>query len=143
MDAASAAEGNHLVAEEGGHHLAVVVVGVGLCNGCVDLMSSSPMTPSGFSRLGAHIKRVIGLLYETRQTFTPEQINQNCYVIMLANKAVFDSLMNNAKVYYMRGVPNDFKPQVEVDDEFKSMLQDIDIPSNLLDVEKELFKICL
>ncbi|CAN6801834.1 unnamed protein product, partial [Brassica oleracea] len=54
-------------------------------------------------RLGAHIKRVIGLLYETRQTFTPEQINQNCYVIMLANKAVFDSLMNNAKVYYMRG----------------------------------------
>ncbi|WZZ71005.1 hypothetical protein YC2023_082375 [Brassica napus] len=88
IDAASAAEGNHLVAEEGGHHLAVVVVGVGLCNGCVDLMSSSPMTPSGF-------------------------------------------------------IPNDFKPQVEVDDEFKSMLQDIDIPSNLLDVEKELLKICL
>lgn len=30
--------------------------------------------------------------------------------------------------------PNNFKPQVEIDDEFKFLLHDIDIPSDLLDV---------
>ncbi|KAF2564985.1 hypothetical protein F2Q70_00017235 [Brassica cretica] len=39
--------------------------------------------------------------------------------------------------------PNDFKGQIEVDDEFKSLFRDIDIPSDLLDVEKELQKIGL
>ncbi|GAA0138887.1 general transcription factor [Lithospermum erythrorhizon] len=50
--------------------------------------------------VGAQIKRVIDLLYETRQAFTPEQINGVCYVDILANKAVFDSLKNNLKVRY-------------------------------------------
>ena len=50
--------------------------------------------------VGAQIKRVIELLFETRQAFTPEQINERCYVDMLSNKAVFDSLRNNPKVYY-------------------------------------------
>lgn len=158
--------------------------------------------------VGAQIKRVIELLFETRQAFTPEQINERCYVDMLSNKAVFDSLRNNPKVYYdgrrfsykakhdvkdknqllslikkyPAGIaavdlkdaypnvmddlqalkaskhiwflsnadsqediayPNDFKGQIEVDDEFKSLFRDIDIPSDLLDVEKELQKIGL
>ncbi|WJZ85955.1 hypothetical protein VitviT2T_005461 [Vitis vinifera] len=50
--------------------------------------------------VGAQIKRVIDLLLETRQAFTPEQINEACYVDMTANKAVFDSLRNNPKVNY-------------------------------------------
>ncbi|KAK9276376.1 hypothetical protein L1049_005909 [Liquidambar formosana] len=52
------------------------------------------------SPVGAQIKRVIDLLLETRQAFTPEQINETCYVDMNANKAVFDSLRNNPKVNY-------------------------------------------
>ncbi|KAJ0106251.1 hypothetical protein Patl1_18741 [Pistacia atlantica] len=78
--------------------------------------------------VGAQIKRVIDLLLEdnlrktlgclnrdswkhgmvvgcfgfkvTRQAFTPEQINEACYVDAKANKAVFDSLRNNPKVHY-------------------------------------------
>ncbi|CAL5361397.1 unnamed protein product [Camellia sinensis] len=37
---------------------------------------------------------------ETRQAFTPEQINEACYVDINSNKAVFDSLRNNPKVNY-------------------------------------------
>jgi len=37
---------------------------------------------------------------QTRQAFTPEQINDHCYVDMNSNKAVFDSLRNNPKVHY-------------------------------------------
>ncbi|KAB1223492.1 General transcription factor IIE subunit 2 [Morella rubra] len=50
--------------------------------------------------VGAQIKRVIDLLLETRQAFTPELINEACYVDLNANKAVFDSLRNNPKVHY-------------------------------------------
>ncbi|XP_028082097.1 uncharacterized protein LOC114283478 isoform X1 [Camellia sinensis] len=50
--------------------------------------------------VGAQIKRVIDLLFETRQAFTPEQINEACYVDINSNKAVFDSLRNNPKVNY-------------------------------------------
>ncbi|KAG2683030.1 hypothetical protein I3843_10G013100 [Carya illinoinensis] len=50
--------------------------------------------------VGAQIKRVIDLLLETRQAFTPEQINEACHVDTNANKAVFDSLRNNPKVNY-------------------------------------------
>ncbi|KAM1024863.1 hypothetical protein FF1_038034 [Malus domestica] len=50
--------------------------------------------------VGAQIKRVIDLLRETRLSYTPEQINQECYVDVNANKAVFDSLRNNLKVSY-------------------------------------------
>ncbi|KAI0497576.1 hypothetical protein KFK09_020807 [Dendrobium nobile] len=45
------------------------------------------------SPVGAQIKR-------TRQAFTPEQINEACYVDIMGNKAVFDSLRNNHKVHY-------------------------------------------
>ncbi|CAL5411566.1 unnamed protein product [Camellia sinensis] len=37
---------------------------------------------------------------QTRQAFTPEQINEACYVDINSNKAVFDSLRNNPKVNY-------------------------------------------
>lgn len=37
---------------------------------------------------------------QTRQAFTAEQINEACYVDVKSNKAVFDSLSNNLKVYY-------------------------------------------
>ncbi|CAL5355609.1 unnamed protein product [Camellia sinensis] len=37
---------------------------------------------------------------ETRQAFTPEQINEACYVDINSNKAVFDSLRNYPKVNY-------------------------------------------
>ncbi|KAF3958087.1 hypothetical protein CMV_016969 [Castanea mollissima] len=50
--------------------------------------------------VGAQMKRVINLLLETRQAFTPEQINEVTYVDINANKAVFDSLRNNLKVNY-------------------------------------------
>ncbi|XP_028059672.1 uncharacterized protein LOC114263355 isoform X6 [Camellia sinensis] len=39
-------------------------------------------------------------MQETRQAFTPEQINEACYVDINSNKAVFDSLRNNPKVNY-------------------------------------------
>ncbi|THG18780.1 hypothetical protein TEA_000894 [Camellia sinensis var. sinensis] len=38
--------------------------------------------------------------FMTRQAFTPEQINEACYVDINSNKAVFDSLRNNPKVNY-------------------------------------------
>ncbi|KAK9994983.1 hypothetical protein SO802_024686 [Lithocarpus litseifolius] len=50
--------------------------------------------------VGAQMKRVINLLLETRQAFTPEQINEVTSVDINANKAVFDSLRNNLKVNY-------------------------------------------
>ncbi|KAL9269535.1 Transcription initiation factor IIE subunit beta-like protein [Drosera capensis] len=50
--------------------------------------------------VGAQIKKVIDLLFEKRQAFTPEQINEATYVDMNANKAVFESLRNNPKVHY-------------------------------------------
>ncbi|KAM3681695.1 hypothetical protein ACB094_12G016900 [Castanea mollissima] len=50
--------------------------------------------------VGAQMKRVINLLLETRQAFTPEQINEVTYVDINANKAVYDSLRNNLKVNY-------------------------------------------
>ncbi|KAL9238698.1 hypothetical protein vseg_013087 [Gypsophila vaccaria] len=52
------------------------------------------------SPVGAQIKRVIYLLLERREALTPEQINDACYVDVNANKAVFESLRNNPKVYY-------------------------------------------
>ncbi|GER25903.1 transcription initiation factor IIE subunit beta [Striga asiatica] len=50
--------------------------------------------------VGSQIKRVIDFLFETRQVFTPEQINEKTYVDVNANKAVLDSLRNNPKVSY-------------------------------------------
>ncbi|KAL1205302.1 hypothetical protein V5N11_011584 [Cardamine amara subsp. amara] len=39
--------------------------------------------------------------------------------------------------------PNDLKSEIQVDDDFKALFRDIDIPSDMLDVEKELLKIGL
>lgn len=52
------------------------------------------------SPVGAQIKRVIDLLFESRQSFTAEQINEACYVDVRGNKAVFESLAKNPKVNY-------------------------------------------
>ncbi|KAJ0960271.1 hypothetical protein J5N97_001912 [Dioscorea zingiberensis] len=46
------------------------------------------------------VAEIYGILSETRQAFTPELINEACYVDVNANKAVFDSLRNNPKVHY-------------------------------------------
>ncbi|XP_068643285.1 uncharacterized protein [Aristolochia californica] len=53
--------------------------------------------------VGAQLKRVLNLLFETREAFTPEEINERCYVDVTANKAVLDSLRNNYKVNYSGG----------------------------------------
>ncbi|KAK4836417.1 hypothetical protein QYF36_022714 [Acer negundo] len=50
--------------------------------------------------VGAQIKRVIDILLDTRLAYTPEQINELCYVDVNSNKAVFESLRNNPKVYF-------------------------------------------
>lgn len=46
------------------------------------------------------LSNLLILCLQTRQAFTPEQINEQCYVDVNANKAVFDSLRNNPKVHY-------------------------------------------
>ncbi|XP_059443895.1 transcription initiation factor IIE subunit beta-like [Corylus avellana] len=155
--------------------------------------------------VGAQIKRVVDLLLQTRQAFTPEQINEACYVDANANKAVFDSLRNNPKVHYdgkhfcykskhdlkdtnqllylirkkPEGIavidlkdaypsvmedlqalkasgdilllsnfdsqedvayPNDPRVPIKVDDELKQLFRGIELPSDMLDIEKDLQK---
>ncbi|RZC57473.1 hypothetical protein C5167_004765 [Papaver somniferum] len=50
--------------------------------------------------IGAQMKRVIAILYETREAFTAEQINEVCYVDADNNREVFSGLTNNPKVFY-------------------------------------------
>ncbi|XP_022759908.1 general transcription factor IIE subunit 2-like [Durio zibethinus] len=50
--------------------------------------------------VGAQMKRVIDILYQTRKAFTPEQINEACYVDVNGNKDVFEGLRKNPKVNY-------------------------------------------
>ncbi|KAK7366779.1 hypothetical protein VNO80_08776 [Phaseolus coccineus] len=50
--------------------------------------------------VGAQMKRVIDLLFETRKALTMEQINEACYVDMRANKDVFESMRKNPKIKY-------------------------------------------
>ncbi|KAH9721837.1 transcription initiation factor IIE subunit beta [Citrus sinensis] len=157
------------------------------------------------SPVGAQIKRVIDRLLETRQAFTPEEINRDCYVDVNANKAVFDSLRNNPKVHYdgkrfsykskhdlkdksqllvlvrkfPEGIavidlkdsyptvmedlqalkaagqiwllsnfdsqediayPNDPRVPIKADDDLKLLFRDIALPSDMLDIEKDLQK---
>ncbi|KAJ0987341.1 hypothetical protein J5N97_005697 [Dioscorea zingiberensis] len=157
------------------------------------------------SPVGAQIKRVIDLLFETRQALTPEQINEACYVDINGNKAVFDSLRNNHKVSYdgkrfsykskhdLKGkdqllslirkfpeglavvdvkdaypsvmddlqalksvgqvwllsnmdsqedivYPNDPKAVIKVDDDLKQLFRGIELPRDMVDIEKELQK---
>ncbi|KAK9152570.1 hypothetical protein Sjap_000050 [Stephania japonica] len=155
--------------------------------------------------VGAQIKRVIDLLLETRQAFTPEQINEACYVDANSNKAVFDSLRNNLKVNYdgkrfsykskhdlkdksellilirkfPEGIqvidlkdayptvvedlqtlkaagevwllsnfdsqedivyPNDPRSVIKVDDDLKQLFRGIELPRDMIDIEKDLQK---
>lgn len=155
--------------------------------------------------VGAQIKRVINLLFETRQEFTPEQINEACYVDVKANKAVFESLRNNLKVNYdgkffsykskhavrdkdqllflirkcLEGIavidlkdaypnvmedlqalkaagkiwllsnfdsqediayPNDPRVPIKVDDDLKQLFRGIELPRDMIDIEKDLQK---
>ncbi|KAI3893632.1 hypothetical protein MKX03_006210 [Papaver bracteatum] len=50
--------------------------------------------------IGAQMKRVIVILYETREAFTAEQINEVCYIDAVNNREVFSGLTNNPKVFY-------------------------------------------
>ncbi|GAU19486.1 hypothetical protein TSUD_77300 [Trifolium subterraneum] len=155
--------------------------------------------------VGAQMKRVIDLLLETRQAFTPEQINEACYVDMGANKDVFDNLRKNPKVNYdgqrfsykakyglkdktellqlirkypegiavfdlkdayptvmedMQALkaagqiwllsnfdsqddiayPNDPKVHIKVDNDLKELFQKIELPRDMIDIEKDLQK---
>ncbi|KAL3498797.1 hypothetical protein ACH5RR_041529 [Cinchona calisaya] len=155
--------------------------------------------------VGAQIKRVIDLLFEKRQALKPEQINQECYVDVNANKAVFDSLKKNPKVHYdgerfsykskhdLRNkdqllvlirkfpeglavidlkdayptvmddlqslkaagqiwllsnfdsqediaYPNDPRVPIKVDDDLKQLFRGIDLPHDMIDIEKDLQK---
>ncbi|KAL8159050.1 hypothetical protein V2J09_000587 [Rumex salicifolius] len=151
--------------------------------------------------VGAQMKRVIDLLFETRQSFSPEQINQVCFVDVKGNKEVFDSLKKNVKVHYdgkrfsykganrnpcpflsrkfpegiavielkdaypnvmedLQGLkgsgqiwllssfdsqediayPNDPRVSIKVDDELKQLFRSIELPRDMLDVEKDLQK---
>ncbi|KAG8389987.1 hypothetical protein BUALT_Bualt01G0036500 [Buddleja alternifolia] len=174
--------------------------------------------------VGAQMKRVIDLLFEwyqrlenvkghvagsqlrnSRRAWTPQQINEACYVDINANKAVFDSLKKNPKVNYdgkqfsykskhnvrdksqlivlirkfPEGIacidlkdaypsvmedlqslkasgqiwllsnfdsqediafPNDLKPAIKVDDDLKQLFRGIELPLDMLDIEKDLQK---
>ncbi|CAN6455999.1 unnamed protein product [Victoria cruziana] len=157
------------------------------------------------STAGAQIKRVIDLLFETRQALTPDQINEYCYVDINANKTVFDSLRKNIKVNYdgrcfsykskhdikskqellvlirryPEGIavidlkdaypsvmedlqelkaagdvwllsnldsqediayPNDPRAVIKVDDEIKQLFRAIELPRDMVDIEKDLHK---
>ncbi|KAJ1298563.1 hypothetical protein BS78_01G462900 [Paspalum vaginatum] len=157
------------------------------------------------SAVGAQIKLVIELLYKTRQSLTPEQINQETYVHIYGNKAVYDSLRNNPKVlfdgrsfsykpkhvltgrdqlldlirkcsnglavedvkdsypsvledlqalkasgdiWWLSGTDsqedmvyfNDPRWRITVDDDLKQQFRDIELPRDMLDIEKELKK---
>ncbi|CAL5381356.1 unnamed protein product [Camellia sinensis] len=141
----------------------------------------------------------------TRQAFTPEQINEACYVDINSNKAVFDSLRNNPKVNYdgrcfaykskhalkdknqllilirkfPKGIavidlkdayptvmedlqalkaagqiwllpnfdsqediayPNDPRVPIKVDDDLKLLFRGIELPRDMIDIEKDLQK---
>ncbi|KAF3778644.1 Transcription initiation factor IIE subunit beta [Nymphaea thermarum] len=157
------------------------------------------------STAGSQVKRVIDLLFETRQAFTPEQINEFCYVDINANKTVFEILRKNIKVNYdgrcfsykskhdikskqellvlirkaLNGVavidlkdaypsvvedlqelkaagevwllsnldsqedivyPNDPRAIMKVDDDIKQLFRGIELPRDMVDIEKDLQK---
>ncbi|KAI3762229.1 hypothetical protein L1987_52654 [Smallanthus sonchifolius] len=157
------------------------------------------------SAVGAQIKRVIDLLFESRQSFTAEQINEACYVDVKGNKAVFESLAKNPKVNYegkrfsykskhnvrdqkellrlvrtfAEGIavadlkdayptvmedlqalkagrqiwllsnfdsqediayPNDPRVPIKVDDDLKELFRSIELPRDMLDIERDLQK---
>ena len=77
----------------------------------------------------AQIKRVIDLLLERRTTFTPEQINEACYVDVNANRAVFESLKNNPKkkkgaAACIRRFPEGM-PVIDLQDAYPNVMEDL------------------
>ncbi|AES94083.1 putative transcription initiation factor TFIIE, beta subunit [Medicago truncatula] len=155
--------------------------------------------------VGAQMKRVIDLLFETRQALTLEQINETCHVDMKANKDVFDNMRKNPKVRYdgerfsykskhalrdkkellflirkfpegiavidlkdsyptvmedlqaLKGgreiwllsnfdsqediaYPNDPKVPIKVDDDLKQLFRGIELPRDMIDIERDLQK---
>lgn len=52
------------------------------------------------SPVGAQIKRVLGLLLESRQSLLPEEINDLCFVDVKNTKDVFEGLKSNVKVSF-------------------------------------------
>ncbi|RCV46300.1 hypothetical protein SETIT_9G520600v2 [Setaria italica] len=118
------------------------------------------------STVGAQIKLVIILLEKTRQAFTAEQINEATYVDIRGNKAVFDSLKNNPKVkfegehffykalkesgdvWWLSGTNSqedtahfhDRRFRITIDNDLKQLYREIELPRDMLDIEKELKK---
>lgn len=155
------------------------------------------------SPVGAQIKLVIDLLYQTRQALTTEEIYDACYVDINSNLAVLQSLKNNHKVSYdgkrfsykskhdLKGkdnllslirkhpeglpvvdvkdsytnvledlqalksagqvwllsnmdsqedivYPNDPKVGIKVDDDLKQLFRSIELPRDMIDIEKDL-----
>ncbi|XP_022738130.1 general transcription factor IIE subunit 2-like [Durio zibethinus] len=155
--------------------------------------------------VGAQMKRVIDLLYQKREAYTPEQINEACYVDVNGNKDVFEGLRKNPKVKYdgkrfsykakhdvknknellvlirkfIEGIavidlkdaypnvmedlqalkaaghiwllsnfdsqediafPNDPRVPIKVDDDLKELFRSIELPRDMLDIEKDLQK---
>ncbi|KAI3865346.1 hypothetical protein MKW92_016205, partial [Papaver armeniacum] len=50
--------------------------------------------------IGAQMKRVIAILYETKEAFTADQIYEACYVDVINNRDVFYGLAKNWNVFY-------------------------------------------
>ncbi|KAL7591149.1 uncharacterized protein LOC111894032 [Lactuca sativa] len=157
------------------------------------------------SPVSSQIKRVVDLLFKSRQSFTAEQINEACYVDVKGNRAVFESLTKNPKVSYegkrfsykskhnvrdqkellrlvrtfAEGIavadlkdayptvmedlqalkaarqiwllsnfdsqediayPNDPRVPIKVDDELKQLFRSIELPRDMLDIERDLQK---
>ncbi|KAE8727053.1 F-box/LRR-repeat protein [Hibiscus syriacus] len=155
--------------------------------------------------VGAQMKRVIDILFQTRQAYTPEQINEACYVDVNGNQDVFEGLRKNPKVNFdgkrfsykakhnvknknellvlirkfIEGIavidlkdaypnvmenlqalkaagqiwllwnfdsqediafPNDPRVPIKVDDDFKELFRSIELPRDMLDIEKDLQK---
>ncbi|KAL6348913.1 hypothetical protein AAG906_033569 [Vitis piasezkii] len=69
-----------------------------------------------------HINSIRKALLELRlnQAFTPEQINEACYVDTNANKAVFDSLRNNQNTKISEGIA-----VIDLKDSYPSVMEDL------------------
>ncbi|KAK4375289.1 hypothetical protein RND71_005966 [Anisodus tanguticus] len=99
--------------------------------------------------------RLIGMFApNTRQAFTPEQINEACYVDINGNKAVklkkvlmaVGLLQVLVKYGYCQiltprediAFPNDPPVPIKVDDDLKQLFRGIELPRDMLDIEKDL-----
>nr|XP_043613613.1 general transcription factor IIE subunit 2-like [Erigeron canadensis]XP_043613614.1 general transcription factor IIE subunit 2-like [Erigeron canadensis] len=74
------------------------------------------------SPVGVQIKIVIDKLYESRKSFTAEEITKATDVDVKGNKEVFDSLKNNPKVNY-DGTRFSYKPTHTVNEDKNALLR--------------------